>query len=99
MTALPSTNRAFPDNSLAVPGPSRKAVLLKVSASGETYFHKGKTHQVETDSGRTVVVAETSFLEGDAHRFGSLSEAKAEADWLNARGIGGAPWHAIEVSS
>ncbi|WP_425087023.1 hypothetical protein [Stappia sp.] len=97
MTALPSANRTFPDNSLPVPGRSQKAVLLKVSASGETYFHKGKTHQVETDSGRTVVVAETSFFEGDAHRFGSLSEAQAEADWLNARGIGGAPWHAIEV--
>eukprot|EP00873_Tetraselmis_striata_P018470 jgi/Tetstr1/438734/TSEL_002930.t1 len=76
---------------------SRKAVLLKVSASGETYFHKGKTHQIAADSGRTVVVAETSFFEGDAHRFGSLSEAQAEADWLNARGIGGAPWHAIEA--
>ncbi|MBL6431699.1 MAG: hypothetical protein HPM95_13260 [Alphaproteobacteria bacterium] len=72
-------------------------MLLKVSASGETYFHKGKTHQIAADGGGTIVVAETSFSK--ATRTGSARSAKlqAEADWLNARGIGGAPWHAIEV--
>lgn len=98
MTALPSTNRVFHDGALP-PRPARKAVLLKVSASGATYFHKGKTHQVEAEGGGTVVVAETSFLPGDAHQFGSLAEAQAEADWLSLRGIGGAPWHAVEVAS
>lgn len=74
-----------------------KCILTKVTASGRTYFHTGHVYQVETAGGGSALVAETGFLPGDAHRFAGRSEAQAEADWINARGISDAKWEVEEV--
>jgi hypothetical protein len=76
-----------------------KAILRKVAASGRAYFHTGRVHQIGTDGGGTVIVAETSLFEGDAHRFLGADEAQAEADWINARGISDAKWAVAEVAA
>lgn len=69
-----------------------KAILKKVSASGRTYYHRGRAHQVELGGGGSALVAETGFLPGDAYRFAGRAEAQAEADLLNDRGISDAKW-------
>ena len=76
-----------------------KAILTKVSASGRRYYHTGRNHVISVDGGGSAIVAETSFFDGDAHRFADLAEAQAEVDWLKGCGIGGADWKANEVEA